>query len=482
MYHSALITDLYELTMIQGYYLQNNNPEVVFEMFFRRNPFNGGYAIFAGLENLIERLSELSFSDEELEYLKSTGIFRDSFLDFLKDFRFTGELYSMDEGSIVFPSEPLIIVKSNLIEAQLIESMLLNIINFQTLIATKSSRVFTASNRAKIMEFGLRRAQGIDGALSASRAAFIGGTSATSNTYAGQKLGIPVAGTMAHSWVMSFESELEAFRKYAELYPDKVVLLIDTYDTLGSGIENAIIVGKELKKKGKNFGVRLDSGDLQYLSEKVRTRLDEAGLKDAFIAVSNDLNEYIVRQLVRDEAPIDSWGVGTTLVTGGEDSSLTGVYKMVAREQEGRLIPTIKLSDNPEKMTNPAFKQVYRFYDNNDSPLADLMSFYEDKITSGNTYRFNHPMYRYKSFQISDYGEVRPMLKMRINAGEICSSQPDLRDIREKVITNVLKLDRTFKRLINPHIYKVSLSDNLAELKFRMIDEKSEKRRNGPQL
>ncbi len=474
MYNSALLTDLYELTMMQGYFYKQNNPDVIFEMFFRRNPFSGGYSVFAGLEDLLKRLEQLSFKKEDIEYLRKTGVFREDFLNYLKDFSFSGDLYAMDEGTIAFPSEPLIAVKANLMEAQLIESMLLNTVNYQTLVATKAARIYTASGGGNIMEFGLRRAQGIDGALSASRAAFIGGAAATSNTLAGQKFGIPVTGTMAHSWVMSFESELEAFRKYADLYPDKVILLIDTYDTLGSGLENAIIVGKELKKKGLNFGVRLDSGDLQYLSEKVRARLNEAGLNDAMIAVSNDLNEHIVRQLLRDEAPIDSWGVGTQLVTGGEDSSLTGVYKMVARQQNGSMIPTIKLSNNPEKTTNPGFKQVYRFFDGNDSPLADLMTFYEDRLSAEKSYKFIHPMYRYKSFKSYDHASVKPLLKKCIDSGKICCDLPELSEIRENVISDVSKLDRTFKRLINPHIYKVSLSEGLADLKFRMLDEKSE--------
>ena len=475
MYNSALITDLYELTMIQGYYLQDNNPDVVFEMFFRRNPFQGGYSIFAGLEDLLRRLSGLSFSESDISYLRSTGLFKEDFLAFLACFKFSGELWAMDEGNIVFPSEPLIVVKSNLIEAQLIETMLLNIVNFQTLIATKSSRIFTSSGRGRIMEFGLRRAQGIDGALSAARAAYIGGAASTSNTYAGKTFGIPVAGTMAHSWVMAFESEEDAFRKYAELYRDNIIFLIDTYDTLGSGIKSAIKVGKELKAEGRNFGVRLDSGDLQYLSEKVRMKLDKAGLTDATIAVSNDLNEHIIRELVSNNAPIDSWGVGTQLVTGGEDSSLTGVYKMVAKQKGGLLVPTIKLSNNPEKTTNPGLKQVYRFFDNNSAPLADLMTFRDDELVEGQTYRFNHPMYRYKSFRISKYRSFEPLLKKRIDNGKLCTELPPLADIRDRVIEDIKLLDRTFKRLINPHIYKVSLSDNLAELKFRMLDEKADK-------
>ncbi len=474
MYKSALLTDLYELTMMQGYFLQDRNPQVAFEMFFRRNPFQGGYSVFAGLGNLVDRLASLQFSKHDIQYLRTLGTFGEDFLHFLKDFRFTGELSAVDEGSIVFPNEPLISVRANLIEAQLIESMLLNTVNFQTLIATKSSRIYNASGGGNIMEFGLRRAQGVDGSLSAARAAFIGGATATSNTFAGRQYGIPVTGTMAHSWVMAFESELEAFRAYAELYPNKVILLIDTYDTLGSGIENAIIVGKELQAQGKNFGVRLDSGDLQYLSERVREKLDAAGLKDAIIAVSNDLNEHIVRELVTNGAPINSWGVGTQLVTGGEDSSLTGVYKLVAREQHGELIPTIKLSNNPEKTTNPGIKQLYRFYDKRNVPIADLISLHEEDISDDRKYRFNHPMYRYKSMTVADYGSIVPMLKKRLDNGRVCLKNPELPEIREKVIKDLKFLDRTFKRLINPHIYKVSLSDNLAELKFRLMDEKTE--------
>lgn len=473
MYNSALLTDLYELTMMQGYFFNKNNPDVVFEMFFRRNPFKGGYSVFAGLEDLLYRLGNLHFTSSDIEYLKTTEMFDNSFLNYLRDFRFTGDLCSMAEGSIVFPGEPLITVRASLMEAQLIESLLLNIINYQTLIATKASRVHTASNGGKILEFGLRRAQGIDGAISASRAAFIGGSQATSNTLAGKRYNIPVTGTMAHSWVMSFDSELEAFRKYAEMYPQNTILLIDTYDSLGSGIENAIVVGKELKKRGYNFGVRIDSGDLQYISEAVRKKLDRANLKDAFIAVSNDLDEHIIWQLVRDGAPIDSWGVGTQLVTGGRDSSLTGVYKIVAKQQGKELNPTIKISNHPEKTTNPGFKQVYRFYDKYGKPFADLMSFREETFDPGVSHKFNHPMYRYKFFNSPPSCTIVPLLEKRMERGEIVCKIPKIEEIRKRVISDVESLDRTYKRLINPHIYKVSLSNNLAEVKFRMIDEYS---------
>lgn len=329
----ALFTDLYELTMAQGYHRNAMNRRVVFDMFFRRNPFSGGFSLCAGLEPLLEALETFTFSGEDLAYLESQRVFGPSFLEYLETFRFSGDVCSVPEGTVVFPNAPIVRVDANLIEAQLIEGLLLNIVNFQTLIATKTARIFLASNRGKILEFGLRRAQGPDGALSATRAAFIGGAAATSNTIAGKRLGVPVSGTMAHSWVMAFDSEREAFEKYAELYPDQAILLVDTYDTLRSGIQNAVTVGKKLAARGKTIGVRLDSGDIQYLSHAIRRHLDENGLADATIAVSNELNEEIIHQLVTDGCPVDFWGVGTQLVTGGSDSALTGVYKLAAKER-----------------------------------------------------------------------------------------------------------------------------------------------------
>ena len=274
---SGLLTDLYELTMMQGYFLNDRNPDVVFDMFFRRPPFGGGFSVFAGLEDIVSRLSEIAFSQNDLAYLEGLGLFKQRFLDMLAAFRFRGDVFAVREGEIVFPHEPLVRVHGTLIETQLVESLLLTIINFQSLIATKAARIYLASRGGNVMEFGLRRAQGVDGALSASRAAYIGGASATSNAVAGRLFGIPVRGTRAHSWVMAFDSELESFEHYAELYPDQAVLLIDTYDTLGSGIDNAIRVGRKLKENGKRIGVRLDSGDLEYLSKQCRKRLDAAG-------------------------------------------------------------------------------------------------------------------------------------------------------------------------------------------------------------
>ncbi|MDD3366366.1 MAG: nicotinate phosphoribosyltransferase, partial [Sphaerochaetaceae bacterium] len=361
---SALSTDFYELTMMQGYFLTKNNPHVIFDMFYRSNPFNGSYVVFAGLQELLRRIELFAFSKGDIDFLRSLHKFDERFLTYLSEFRFEGTILAVEEGTVVFPGEPLIRVEATMMEAQLIEGMLLNTINFQSLIATKASRMYNASADGEIMEFGLRRAQGPDGALSASRAAFIGGCSATSNTLAGKIYKIPVAGTMAHSWVMSFESEIDSFRAFADIYPDTTILLIDTYDTLGSGIDNAITVGLELKAKGKKMGVRLDSGDLSYLSREIRKKLDAAGLTDTRIYASNDLNEEIIETLVRDKVPIDSWGIGTHLVTGGSQSSLNGVYKLSSRQlPDGSWLPTMKVTNTFEKATNPGRKQVWRFAD-----------------------------------------------------------------------------------------------------------------------
>ena len=472
MYNTPLLTDFYELTMGQGYYLLGRNPQVVFDMFFRRQPFDSGFSIFAGLEDLLNRLVNLEFTEEDLAYLNAQGTFKPEFLEFLKTYRFSGDLYAMDEGSLIFPGEPIIRIHASLIEAQLIESLLLNVINFQTLIATKAARLYNTTGGGRILEFGLRRAQGIDGALSAARAAYIGGAAASSNTMAGKNYGIPVSGTMAHSWVMSFDDELESFRAYARIYPDNAILLIDTYDTLGSGISNAITVGLEQKAAGKRIGVRLDSGDLQYLSVKVREKLDKAGLEDAIICVSNDLNEEVIWQLVSNKAPIDLWGIGTQLVTGGCDSSLTGVYKLSAREHDGVMLPTIKVSNNPEKITNPGIKQVFRFYDDNQAPLGDLIGLADEEMVPGKVYRFNHPMYRFKNIKMSQYSRIEPLLKKRIDGGKLISPNPPLSEVRNNALQSLADLDPSHRRLINPHLYKVSLSDTLRDLKFDMIGER----------
>ena len=471
----ALFTDLYSLTMSQGYWKRNPDERAVFEMFFRRQPFDGGYAIFAGLETLLHRLKAFSFKEDDLAYLKSLGLFHDSFIEFLRHFRFKGSMWAMDEGTVVFPHEPLVRVEGTLIECQIIEGLLLNIINFQSLIATKACRVWLASGKGMVMEFGLRRAQGPDGAMSASRAAFIGGAFGTSNVLAGKVFGIPVLGTMAHSWIMSFDSEEEAFDAYAALYPDRTTFLIDTYDSLKNGVPNAIKAGRKMAAIGKKFGVRLDSGDIQYLSTEVRKRLDEAGFKDAKITVSNDLDESIIETLVKDGAPVDIWGVGTKLVSGDTDASFTGVYKLAARlDESGRALPVMKFSDNPEKTTNPGVKQVWRIIDPTGAALADVMGIDDadgaDEPEPGQSRVFWHPSadYRHLKYTIEC---VETLLKQRLKNGELIASLPALAEIRANTAACLEQFDSTYKRLLNPHLYKVAITEKLRGLKLDLINK-----------
>jgi nicotinate phosphoribosyltransferase len=473
---SALFTDFYELTMAQGYWKKNMNQLVVFDMFFRKNPFNGGFSVLAGNETLLDIITSFSFSDSDIAFLKDQKIFEDGFLEYLKEFHFTGDVYTMDEGTIIFPQEPLIRIHANLIEAQILEGLVLNHVNFQSLIATKTARIWLASKKAPIMEFGLRRAQGQDGAMSATRAAYIGGAAGTSNTLAGKKYGIPVMGTMAHSWIMAHTSELEAFREYAQIYPENSVFLIDTYDTLKSGIKNAIIAGGELVKKGYNFGVRLDSGDISYLTREVRKELDRAGFPQAKISVSNELTEEIITTLVASNAPINSWGVGTHMVTGGNESSFTGVYKLAARhdKETDSILPAMKFSDNPAKTTNPGIKNVFRLYDGNGMAAADILALDDETLEEGKEYRFYHPMVDYRQFTFTT-GKIVPLLKKRIDQGKrIGCRLPESEQLaisRTNVERQLESFDESYKRILNPHIYKVSITEKLKDLKLKFINE-----------
>ncbi len=478
MDYSALTTDFYELTMMYGYFKKGINPHVVFDMFYRTNPFNGGYVVFAGLNDLLRNIEAFSFSDGDIEYLRSLGKFDDEFLAYLKDFRFSGDLYAMDEGSIVFPNEPLIRIEGTLIETQLIEGMLLNTINFQSLIATKASRMVHAAKGSPILEFGLRRAQGGDGALCASRAAYIGGCVATSNTLAGKAFDIPASGTMAHSWIMSIGDELEAFRIFADLYPDNAVLLIDTFDTLGSGIEHAITVGLELKVKGKQLSVRIDSGDLSYLSREIRKRLDDAGLEDAKIVVSNDLTEEIIETFVNEKVPIDVYGIGTHLVTGGSQSSLNGVYKLAATcSEDGAVTPVMKLSNSFEKATNPGKKQVYRFFDSEGLALGDLITLEKESITEGNDIIFHHPVTDADYFILrgKKYHSLKALLTVKMKEGKSIHPAPTLKEIQTRVKENLQTFHSSYLRMINPHLYKVSLSKELKDLKTSLVLQAKER-------
>ena len=473
---NALFTDFYELTMAQGYWKKSMNQEVVFDMFFRKQPWAGGFSVLAGNETLLDAITQFHFSSNDIDYLASQKLFDDDFLAYLKNFKFHGDIYMMDEGSIIFPQEPLARVHAPLIEAQIVEGVILNLINFQSLIATKTARVWLASNKGNIMEFDLRRAQGVNGAMSASRAAFIGGASGTSNTLAGKLFNVPVMGTMAHSWIMSFPTELESFRAYAEMYPQNSVFLIDTYDTLKSGIKNAIIAGKELAEKGYNFGVRLDSGDIAYLSKEVRKALDSANLPHAKISVSNELTEDIICALIAQNVPIDSWGVGTHMVTGGTESSFTGVYKLAARHDKAtnKMMPAMKFSDNPAKTTNPGVKNVFRIYDEKGMAKADIIALEGEIIEAGKEYHFYHPAVDYRQFAFTA-ARVEPLLKKRLAQGERTHARlldkeqlPISRAVMEKQLNT---LDESYKRLLNPHIYKVSLTETLKDMKLEFINK-----------
>ena len=470
---STLFVDYYSLIMAQGYWKKGMHVQTVFEMFFRKHPFKGGFSVFAGLGTLLEKLQSLAFSDDDIEYLSGLG-FDNGFLDYLKTFRFSGSLWAMQEGTIVFPKEPLIRVSGSLIECQLIEGMLLNVINFQSLIATKTARVVLAAKKSSVIEFGLRRAPGPDGALSASRAAFIGGAAGTSNVLAGKTFGIPIIGTMAHSWVMAWPSEEEAFSAFAELYPDKSVFLIDTYNTLKSGIKNAIKIGKPLVSAGKTFGVRLDSGDIHYLSIEVRKMLDAAGLNDVSISVSNDLDEHIIKTLTDAGAPVDIWGVGTQMVTGGTDAAFTGVYKLCSSENKnGKQSAKIKFSEDPEKTSNPGIKQVWRITDTHGMYIADVLALEEpggnDIIEKGKQYTFWHPSADYRCFNHRLEGNVMPLLTEYLRDGKPVTKQASLPDIQAGVRLGLEKLDQSYTRILNPHVYKVSITEQLRSLKLELI-------------
>lgn len=469
MITNALFLDLYELTMAQGYFKRQRNTPCVFDMFFRRNPFKGGYAVFAGLEPLLEAIQAFHFEESDIAYLASLNLFEESFLSYLKDFRFSGSIWAMDEGSLIFPSEPIIRVEAPIIEALLLEGLILNTINFQSLIATKTARIWLASGKSSIMEFGLRRAQGADGAMSATRAAIIGGAAGTSNTLGGKLYNVPVMGTMAHAWVMSFPTEEEAFEQYAALYPDKSVFLIDTYNTLGSGIEAAITVGKKLHAQGKNFGIRLDSGDMQYLSTEVRKRLDAAGLPDAKISISNELDEQIIESLILNKAPIDSWGVGTHLVTGGHESSFTGVYKLAAHQSvDGVWHPVMKVSDNPAKITNPGIKQVWRLYDGDGFFRADIIGLYDESMSVGKQITYYHPLNDYQQFSFKA-AKAEELLHPKIINGAYTGTKETLQELHQRTAQQLECLHPTSRRLLNPHIYKVSLTDTLFTMKQKLL-------------
>lgn len=474
----TLLTDLYQLTMMQGYFENDvNNHEVVFDLFYRNNPSGNGYAICAGLEQVTEYINNICFEDADIEYLRSLELFKESFLEYLQTFKFTGNIDAIPEGSVVFPGEPLIRVTAPIFEAQFIETTLLNIVNHQSLIATKAARVVRAAEGDTVLEFGLRRAQGPDAGLYGARAAMIGGCHATSNVLTGQKFGVPIAGTHAHSWVMSFDEELEAFRAYAKLFPHKCILLVDTYDTLGKGVPNAIKVFDEMKAQGivsKQFGIRLDSGDLAYLSKKARIMLDEAGYKDAIISASCDLDEYLIADLKRQGAKITLWGVGTKLITSGDCPSFGGIYKLAAERSEGGVFKAkIKISENPEKVTNPSVKKVIRVYDKESHKLkVDIIALEEEKFDATVDLVLRDPKARWKKIQLkANTYELRELLVPVYRNGECVYEFPTVMEIREYAKVEIETLWDEYKRLMNPAVVPVDLSDELYYLKEEMLDE-----------
>jgi nicotinate phosphoribosyltransferase len=470
----TMMTDLYQLTMMYGYYKTNTHQRnAVFDMFFRKPSSNSAYAIAAGLEQVIDYIKNLHFGDEDIEYLASLNLFDSEFLDYLRQLRFTGDIYAVPEGTVVFPNEPILRVKAPLFEAQLIETAILNIINHQTLIATKASRVVFAAQGSNVLEFGLRRAQGPDAGIYGARAAIIGGCSATSNVMTGQLFGIPVKGTHSHSWVMSFPDELTAFRAYADAFPDTCLLLVDTYNTLNSGIPNAITVFRELREKGyEPMGIRLDSGDLAYLSKKARAMLDEAGFPNAQIVASNNLDEELIWDLKAQGARIDTFGVGTSLITSSGCPALGGVYKMSAEEVDGKMVPKIKISENPEKITNPGYKKVVRIYNGGNKAIADLIMLEGEVIDTSKPLTIFDPVDTWKRMTLKNYKIKELLVPIFIN-GECVYETPNLMDIQAYAASEMDTLWDEYKRLKNPHVYKVDLSQKLYDLKQRLLKEHS---------
>ena len=473
----TLLTDLYELTMMQGYYEQGQNEIVVFDVFFRQNPCNNGYSVCAGLAQVIDYIKNLNFTYEDVDYLRNLKIFNEDFLQYLSGFHFSGDIYAIPEGTVVFPKEPLLKVIAPIMEAQLVETAILNIINHQSLIATKTSRIVFASAGDGIMEFGLRRAQGPDAGLYGARAAMIGGCVGTSNVLAGEMFDVPVMGTHAHSWIMSFEDEYTAFKTYARLYPDNCTLLVDTYDTLKSGVPNAIRVFQEFKEAGtplKKYGIRLDSGDLAYLSKEARKLLDEAGFTDASICASNDLDEYLLHDLKIQGATINSWGVGTNLITSKDCPSFGGVYKLAAiMDKDGTFVPKIKISENTEKITNPGNKTIYRIYDKNTGKIkADLICFVGEEYDTSKDLLLFDPVDTWKKTKLPGGSYViREIMVPIFRKGECIYQSPSVTEIAEYCKKEKDTLWEETKRLFYPHRVHVDLSRKLYDVRKTLLDQ-----------
>ena len=468
----TLLCDFYELTMANGYFELGKGDEIAyFDVFFRKVPDGGGFAIAAGLEQAIDYINTLKFTDEDIEFLRSKNMFSEGFLSYLRNFRFTGDIYAVPEGTPIFPGEPIMTVRAPSIEAQFIETFLLLCLNHQSLIATKANRVVRAAEGRPVAEFGSRRAQGADGAILGARASYIGGCAATACTISDRDYAIPSTGTMAHSWVQMFDTEYEAFVSYCKMYPENATLLVDTYDVLKSGIPNAIRAFREvLTPLGiKKCGIRLDSGDITYLTKKARKMLDEAGFTECKIVVSNSLDENIIRDIIRQGAEIDSFGVGERLITAKSSPVFGGVYKLVATEKDGKIKPKIKISENPEKITNPHFKRVFRIYDNETGKAsADLLTVYDEKIDTSAPLEIFDPVETWKKKEFTNY-TLRELLVPIFKDGKCVYKSPRIEEIRAYCLSQIETLWDEVKRFENPHRYYVDLSEKLWNVKHDLL-------------
>jgi len=472
----TMLTDFYELTMANGYLQHGFRDKIAyFEMFFRKVPDQGGLAIMAGVAQLIEYLQQLKFTADDLEYLRQKGLFSEDFLEYLSDFQFTCDVWAIPEGTPIFPNEPIVIVRGSAIQAQFVETMVLLTINHQSLIATKANRIVRAARGRAVMEFGSRRAQGYDGAIYGARAAYIGGVVGTACTIVERDFKIPVLGTMAHSWIQIFPSELEAFRAYARTYPDSCTLLVDTYNVLRSGVPNAIrVFQEELVPKGfRPKGIRIDSGDLTYLAKEARKLLDAEGFADCKIVASNSLDEYIIRDLLQQGAPVDLFGVGERLITSKSEPVFGGVYKLVALEEAGQIISKIKLSENVGKITNPGFKQLWRFFDKDSGKaIADLLTLHDEVIDETKPYELFDPEHNWKKKTITNFS-AKPLLVKIFEQGNCIYEMPDLRTIQESCRIELATFGEEVLRFENPHRYYVDLSKKLWELKEHLLEQYS---------
>lgn len=468
-----LLMDFYELTMAYGYFKDNKHLDVaVFDVFFRKVPDQGGYAIMAGLEQVIEYLENLSFDEDEIKYLVDKQMFSSAFIDYLRTMKFSCDVYAIKEGTPIFPHEPILVVKGPIIECQLIETMILLTLNHQSLIATKAARIVYAARGRSVMEFGARRAHGYDASIYGARAAYIAGVDGSSNAYTDYKYQIPALGTMAHSYIQSYQNEYDAFLSFAKAFPHNTVLLIDTYNTLESGLLSAIRIHKEYLEPNGYYlkGVRIDSGDLTYLSKKIREKLDLEGLTKTQIIVSNSLDEFLIKELIHQGAKIDSFGVGERLVTARSEAVFGGVYKLSAIENEGVLVPKLKVSENVEKTTIPGFKQVYRFFDQNNQAIADLITLFDEAIDENKPYTLFDPNYPYKTKEVVDFKAV-PLLIPIFKQGTLVYQKPSLQEIRTHARESIQTLWDEVLRLERPHLYYVDLSLSLWQLRQDLIQK-----------